>query len=184
MAPQIKRKTEMGRTEIISTERIEKKIYLIRNQKVMIDRDLAEIYGVTTKRLNQQVKRNKGRFPLDFMFQLTSAEKEEVVTNCNHLKNLKYSPNLPYAFTEHGAVMLATVLNSSRAVEISIFVVRAFIKLREILSTHKELAQKLKELELKIDSHDRHIQTIFEVINQLLTPPEKPKKKIGFTIEE
>jgi phage regulator Rha-like protein len=174
----------MKKTKIIPIERIEGKILLIRNQKVMVDRDLAELYGVTTKRLNQQVKRNKNRFPLDFMFQLKSAEKKEVVTNCNHLKNLKYSPNLPYVFTEHGALMLASVLNSSRAVEISIYVVRAFIKLREILSTHKELARKLKELELKIDSHDQQIQAIFEVINQLISPPEKPKRKVGFTIEE
>jgi len=174
----------MIKAEIIPIKRIEKKILLIRNQKVMIDRDLAELYGVATKRLNEQVKRNKERFPFDFMFQLTLEEKSEVVANCDHLKNLKYSPNLPYAFTEHGALMLASVLNSSRAVEASIYVVRAFIRLREILLTHKELAKKLKELELKIDSHDQHIQAIFDVINQLLIPPEKPKQKIGFTIEE
>jgi len=174
----------MIKAEIIPIKRIEKKILLIRNQKVMIDRDLAELYGVATKRLNEQVKRNKERFPFDFMFQLTLEEKSEVVANCDHLKNLKYSPNLPYAFTEHGALMLASVLNSSRAVEASIYVVRAFIRLREILLTHKELAKKLKELELKIDSHDQQIQSIFEVINQLLIPPEKPKQKIGFTIEE
>jgi len=174
----------MIKAEIIPIKIIEKKILLIRNQKVMIDRDLAELYGVATKRLNEQVKRNKERFPFDFMFQLTLEEKSEVVANCDHLKNLKYSPNLPYAFTEHGALMLASVLNSSRAVEASIYVVRAFIRLREILLTHKELAKKLKELELKIDSHDQHIQAIFDVINQLLIPPEKPKRKIGFTIEE
>jgi len=174
----------MIKAEIIPIKRIEKKILLIRNQKVMIDRDLAELYGVATKRLNEQVKRNIERFPFDFMFQLTLEEKSEVVANCDHLKNLKYSPNLPYAFTEHGALMLASVLNSSRAVEASIYVVRAFIRLREILLTHKELAKKLKELELKIDSHDQHIQAIFDVINQLLIPPEKPKRKIGFTIEE
>ena len=174
----------MKKTKFIPIERIEGKILLIRNQKVMIDRDLAELYGVTTKRLNEQVKRNKHRFPEDFMFRLTKREKQEVVANCDHLFRLKFSPVLPLAFTEHGAVMLASVLSSPKAIEMSLFVVRAFVRLREILSTHKELAQKLKELELKIDSHDQQIQATFDVMNQLLTPPEKPKRKIGFTIEK
>jgi hypothetical protein len=174
----------MTKAEVIPFERIEKRIFLIRNLKVMIDADLAELYGVTTKRLNEQVKRNKARFPEDFMFTLTKSEKQKLVANCDHLSRLKYSPALPKAFTEHGAVMLAVVLNSLKAIEMSLFVVRAFVKLREILSTHKELALKLKELELKIDSHDQQIQAIFDVINQLISPPEKPKRKMGFTIEE
>ena len=174
----------MKKTKFIPIERIEGKILLIRNQKVMIDRDLAELYGVTTKRLNEQVKRNKHRFPEDFMFRLTKREKQEVVVNCDHLFRLKFSPVLPLAFTEYGAVMLASVLSSPKAIKMSLFVVRAFVRLREILSTHKELAQKLKELELKIDSHDQQIQATFDVMNQLLTPPEKPKRKIGFTIEK
>ena len=147
--------------KLLPMEAIEKRIFLIRNQKVMIDADFAELYGVTTKRLNEQVKRNKGRFPEDFMFKLTKKEKQELVANCDHLIRLKYSPVMPNAFTEHGAIMLAAVLNSQKAIEMSLFVVRAFIRLREIISTHKELAQKLKELELKIDSHDQHIQAIF-----------------------
>ncbi len=118
------------------------------------------------------------------MFKLTKKEKQELVANCDHLIRLKYSPVMPNAFTEHGAIMLAAVLNSQNAIEMSLFVVRAFIRLREIISTHKELAQKLKELELKIDSHDQHIQAIFEFINQLIAPPEKPKSKMGFTIDE
>jgi len=170
--------------KLLPMEAIEKRIFLIRNQKVMIDADLAELYGVTTKRLNEQVKRNKGRFPEDFMFKLTKKEKQELVANCDHLIRLKYSPVMPNAFTEHGAIMLAAVLNSQKAIEMSLFVVRAFIRLREIISTHKELAQKLKELELKIDSHDQHIQAIFEFINQLIAPPEKPKRKMGFTIDK
>jgi len=174
----------MAGNKLLPIDVIEKRIFLIRNQKVMIDSDLAELYGVTTKRLNEQVKRNKGRFPEDFMFKLTKKEKQELVANCDHLIRLKYSPVMPNAFTEHGAIMLAAVLNSQKAIEMSLFVVRAFIRLREIISTHKELAQKLKELELKIDSHDQHIQAIFEFINQLITPPEKPKRKIGFTIDE
>jgi hypothetical protein len=172
----------MKKNNIIPNELIENRILLIRDQKVMIDSDLAKLYGVTTKRLNEQVKRNKKRFPVDFMFKLTKKEKAEVVANCDHLDKLKYSPNLPFAFTEHGAIMVAAVLSSSRSIEMSIFVVRAFIRLRQILSTHIELARKLRELELKINSHDEHIRTIFEALNQLLTPPEKPKRKIGFTI--
>ena len=174
----------MAGNKLFPIEAIEKRILFIRNQKVMIDSDLAELYGVTTKRLNEQVKRNKGRFPEDFMFKLTKKEKQELVANCDHLIRLKYSSAMPNAFTEHGAIMLAAVLNSQKAIEMSLFVVRAFIRLREIISTHKELAQKLKELELKVDSHDQHIQAIFEVINQLIASPEKPKRKMGFTIDE
>lgn len=161
MSSQTKRKNKVIYIEIVPLERIEKRIYLIRNQKVMIDADIAELYGVTTKRLNEQVKRNKARFPKDFMFRLTKSEKQEVVANCDHLSRLKYSPVLPSAFSEHGAVMLASVLNSSKAIEMSLFIVRAFVRLKEILSTNKELAQKLKELELKMDSHDQQIQAIF-----------------------
>lgn len=150
----------------------------------MLDSDLAELYGVTTKRLNEQVKRNLVRFPLDFMFRLKKSEKQQVVANCDHLAHLRFSHSLPFAFTEHGAVMLASVLNSPKAIEASLLVVRTFIRLREILSTHKELAQKLKELELKIESHDQQIVSIFEAINQLLAPPEKPKKQMGFHLEE
>lgn len=135
-----------GTTLARAPERIERRILVIRDHKVMLDADLAELYGVTTRRLNEQVKRNKDRFPGDFMFKLTRGEKVEVVANCDHLHRLKFSPALPYAFTEHGAVMLASVLNSPVAVQASIQVVRVFIRLREILATHKELARKLVEL--------------------------------------
>lgn len=175
---------KMNKREIISIEPIESKILLIRGQKVMIDRDLAELYGVPTKVLNQAVKRNIERFPSDFMFLLTKDEKNELVTNCDRLSPLKHSSALPRAFTEHGAVMLASVLYSPTAIKTSILVVRAFIHLREILSTHYELAQKLKELESKIETHDKQITVILEAVNQLLTPSEKPKKKIGFTVGE
>ena len=117
------------------------------------------------------------------MFKLTKSEKAEVVANCDHLNRLKFSPVLPYVFTEHGAIMLATVLNSDVAIEASIFIVRAFIRLREIISTHKELEQKLRELETKISSHDEQIQNIFEAINQLLAPLDPPRKKIGFVVD-
>jgi hypothetical protein len=169
--------------ELIPAEVIENKILLIRSEKVMLDADLAALYGVTTKRLNEQVKRNRERFPEDFMFQLSEKEKAEVVANCDHLKRLKFSPNLPYAFTEHGAIMLATVLNSPVAVQASIQVVRAFVKLRQMLSTNKELAHKLSQLERKIEKHDDEIKAIFNAIRQLMTPPETKKRKIGFQRE-
>ncbi len=175
----------MIKDRVISLDRIEKKIYLIRNQKVMLDQDLAKLYNVPTKRFNEQIKRNFERFPQDFMFQLTKPEYEslrsQIATSKKGRGGRRY---LPYVFTEQGVAMLSSVLNSKKAIKVNIQIMRAFVKLREILSTHKELAQKLKELELKIDSHDQQIQAIFEVINQLLAPPEKPKKKVGFTIEE
>jgi hypothetical protein len=174
----------MSKGLMIPDERIEKTILLIRGKKVIIDADLAELYGVTTKRLNEQVRRNRSRFPEDFIFQLTTEEKAEVVANCDHLSKLKFSKTLPYAFTEHGAIMAASILNAPRAIEASIFVVRAFVKLREMLATHKELAQKLLELEQRLEDHDEHIQTIFNAIRQLMTTTESPRKKIGFTVKE
>ena len=174
----------MSVNEIVPTERIENKILLLRGQRVMLDRDLAELYGVETKNLNRQVKRNPERFPSEFMFQLTLSEKEELVTNWHRFNSLKHSTVLPFAFTEYGALMLASVLNSPRAIEAGIFVVRAFVHLKEMLLTHKELAQKLKELEYKIETHDEQITAIFEAINQLLAPPPTPKRKIGFEVKE
>ncbi|MBM4136171.1 MAG: ORF6N domain-containing protein [Nitrospira sp.] len=166
---------------MVPVEKIERSILFIREEKVMLDVDLANLYGVTTKRLNEQVKRNRNRFPEDFMFQLTEKEKAEVVANCDHLKMLKFSPHLPYAFTEHGAIMLATVLNSSVAVQASIQVVRAFIKLRELIATHKEFARKLDEMEKK---YDAQFKIVFDVIRQLMSPPEKDKRKVGFLREK
>jgi hypothetical protein len=153
----------------------------------MIDADLAELYKVSTKVLNQAVKRNIGRFPADFMFHLTAHEKAEVVTNCDHLRKLRFFSGLPYAFTEHGALMLASVLNSERAVEMSLLVIRVFVKLREMLSSHKELAAKFNELERRIEKHDEDICAIFEAIRQLMAPPPEPpppppRKPIGFHV--
>ena len=166
---------------IASVEQIESRIFVIRGQKVMLDADLAELYGVETKVLNQAVKRNLDRFPDDFMFQLTDDKKTEVVTNCDHLAKLKYSPSLPYAFTEHGALMLGNVLKSVRAVEVSLMVVRAFVHLRELVSTHKELSQKLNQLERKVGAHDRAIAELINAIRQLMTPLDPKKKRpIGF----
>jgi hypothetical protein len=131
-----------------------------------------------------RVKRNRDRFPENFMFQLTAAEKTEVVAKCDHLAKLKYSPTHPYAFTEHGAIMLAAVLNTPRAIEVSVYVVRAFVRLREILTTHKALAHKLAELENKIESHDEAIRSLVSGIRQLMAYPERPPKKIGFQLRE
>ena len=164
----------------IPDETIINKILLIRDNKVMIDKDIALLYGVPTKRLNEQVKRNLKRFPDDFMFQLTQQEKDKVVANCDHLRNLKYSPNLPYVFTEHGAVMLAGILNSDRAIEVNIQIVRIFTKMKEMLLTHKDILLKLEQLENKVSSHDENIQMIFEALKQLLNPPQEPRKRIGF----
>ena len=167
--------------ERMPIEIIEKKIYLIRNQRVMLDSDIAELYGVTTKRFNEQVKRNIERFPEDFMFKLTD-EEYKILRSQFATSNIIHGGRryTPYVFTEHGAIMAATILNSSKAVEMSIFVVRAFVKLREITSGNKELAQKLNELEKKYEKHDKDIKVIIDAIRQLMTPPEKTKRKIGF----
>jgi hypothetical protein len=160
---------------LIPMERIERVILFIRGEKVMLDSDLAELYGVETKRLNEQVRRNPSRFPSDFMFQLTEAEKTEVVANCDHLGRLKFSPHLPYAFTEHGALMLANVLNSERAAQTSVQVVRVFVRLRQMLASNAELARKLAALEQK---YDAQFKVVFDAIRQLMSPPAKPKRKI------
>jgi len=163
---------------LVPIERIESHILLLRGHKVMIDADLAALYGVTTKRLNEQVRRNDERFPSDFMFQLTEEEKAQLVANCDHLSRLRFSATRPYAFTEHGAIMAAAVLNSERAVEMSIFVVRAFVKIRQMLSSHVELARKLASLEKK---YDTQFKVVFDAIRELMAPPEtKKKRRIGF----
>lgn len=144
----------------------------------MLDVDLANLYGVTTKQLNQQVKRNSERFPDDFMFQLTESEKDKVVTNCDHLRDqLKFSPYLPYAFTEHGALMLANVIKSDTAIKASIQIVRIFLELRRLLETREELSRKMRDLETK---YDGQFAIVFEYLRELMTPPEPPKPPIGF----
>lgn len=165
--------------ELIPIETIENRILLLRNQRVILDVDLAELYGVTTKALNQAVKRNVERFPQDFTFILSQVEMNELVTNCDRFKNLKHSSALAYAFTEHGAVMAANVLRSERAVAASIYVVRAFIRLRQFLASHKELADKLAELERQVGTHDKAIVSLFQAIRKLMAPLPQKKKKAG-----
>ncbi|MBI4468853.1 MAG: ORF6N domain-containing protein [Acidobacteria bacterium] len=151
---------------------------LIRGHKVMLDADLAELYGVNTKRLNEQVKRNLGRFPTDFMFQLTRKEAEALRSQIATSKAGRGGRRtLPYAFTEHGAVMLASVLSSPIAVQASIQVVRAFVRLREILATHKELARKMDAMEKK---YDTQFKVVFDAIRQLMAPPVSKRRPIGF----
>ena len=174
---------------------IESRIQVIRGLRVMLDVDLAALYGVQTKRLNEQVKRNRERFPTDFLFQLTADEKTEVVANCDHLQNLKFSKALPFAFTEHGAIQAANVLASSQAVEMGIYVVRAFVQLRHALATNADIARRLSDLETKTESlemsHDNfsrntrlQLRQLLDAVRELTTPPEPPKRPIGFLTHE
>ena len=159
---------------------LEKYIFTIRGHRVMLSSHLAELYGVEVRSLIQAVKRNKDRFPEDFMFQLTDLEysnlKSQIVISSWGGRRRAF----PYAFTEQGVSMLSSVLNSKRAVQVNITIMRTFVKIREILSTHKELAEKLRELEKRADKHDKEIHAIFEAIRELMRIPEKPKRQIGF----
>ena len=171
----------MSRESALTPKPIEEQIFLVRGQKVLLDADLAALYEAKVKALNQAVKRNEDRFPPDFVFQLMAEEKEalrsQTVTSKSSRGGRRYAP---YAFTEHGAIMAASVLNSPRAVEMSIYVVRAFLPLRETLATHKELAAKLAELEQRLETHDHEIVEIVKGIHVLAMPPEKPAPRIGF----
>jgi len=171
-----------GQVDLVPVERIERAIIVVRGEKVMIDSELAEIYGVETKVLNQAVKRNASRFPMDFMFRLTVDEiaelnRSQIVTGSQKHRD----PRLPpYAFTEHGALMLANVLNSERAAQTSVMVVRAFVRLRQLLSSNAELARKLESLEKK---YDTQFKVVFDAIRQLMSPPARPKREIGFHVK-
>ena len=175
--------------------RIEGRIQVIRGLRVMVDADLAALYGVATKALNQAVKRNVNRFPPDFRFQLTEVEKAEVVTNCDHLAKLKFSRTPPYAFTEHGAIQAANVLASAQAVEMGIYVVRAFVKLREAAIEHRDLSRRLDVLEEKTEAlamdHESfsrntrvQLRQLLDALRELTTHPDPPKRSIGFVPPE
>lgn len=183
---------------LVAIDTLSDRIHLVRGQRVMLDSDLAELYGVTTKRFNEQVKRNADRFPADFMFQLTEEEGKSLrsqIATLNpdeplrpQLAALKagrgqHRKYLPYVFTEHGAIMAASVLNSPRAVEMSVFVVRTFVQLRELLSTHRELAKQLDKLERKLATHDQAIAGLIDAIRQLTSLPAKKSRPIGFTAD-
>jgi hypothetical protein len=167
---------------VIPVERVQQVVYLIRGQKVMLDRDLAQLYGVETRVLNQAVRRNAERFPPDFMFQLT---RDEIMRISQFVisSDLKFSKNV-YSFIQEGIAMLSGVLRSARAIQVNIAIMRAFVHLREAMAGSKELARKLGELEKHIASHHESIQTLFQAIRQLMAPPEKPPKEIGFQLRE
>jgi hypothetical protein len=162
---------------------VESRILILRHRRVIVDADLALLYGVPVKRLNEQAKRNQERFPSDFMFQLTRKEhdalRSQIATSKKSRGGRRYTP---YAFTEHGAIMAATVLNSKRAVQMSVFVVRAFVRLREMLATNRRLAGKIAELENRLDTHDSVIQELIEAIRELMVPKEPPHRRIGFQL--
>jgi phage regulator Rha-like protein len=162
---------------------VDSRILILRHQRVILDSDLAELYGVTVKRLNEQIKRNRDRFPTDFMFRLTAKENQilrsQIVTSSKKHGGRRYPP---YAFTEHGAIMAATVLNSTRAVEMSVFVVRAFVRMREMLAKNRQLAAKINELDRRLETHDTAIQDIIEAIKELMIPEPPSKRGIGFQL--
>ena len=172
----------MPKTDVVPMDSVVKKIHIIRDQRVVLDSDLAELYGVETRIFVQAIKRNIERFPQEFMFQLTGDEwkflRSQIVTS----KGSGGRRYIPYAFTEHGAIMAATILNSPRAVEMSIYVIRAFVHLREMLSTHKKLAAKLIELEEKLISHDENIAMLIDAIKQLMDEPVTKKRPMGFIV--
>ena len=180
---------KLKRTDVVSVEQITQSILVFRGHKVLLDSDLAELYGVPTKALNQAVKRNAERFPEDFMFRLSGPEAEALnrsqpVTGSQKHRDPRFPPN---AFTEHGTMMAAMILNSPRAIEMSVYVVRAFVKLRELVSSNRELARRFAQLETRLDKklteHDQQIATILSAIRQLMHPPAPKRRGIGFTAD-
>jgi hypothetical protein len=178
-----------SRKTLVPTEEITRAILVLRGHRVLLDSELAALYGVTTKRFNEQVRRNAKRFPADFMFQLTTEEISSLRSQFATLKlgRGQHRKYLPYAFTEHGAIMAATILNSPRAVEMSVYVVRAFVQLRELLASNKELARRFAQLETRLDkkltTHDEAIAAILSAIRQLMHPPVPKRRPIGFTAD-
>ena len=173
----------MPKRETALVQSVEARILILRKQKVILDEDLAELYEVPVKRLNQQIRRNTGRFPADFMFQLTQDEYETLRSqNATSKPGSGGRRYLPYAFTEHGTIMAATVLNSQRAIEMSVFVVRAFVRLRKLFATNRELAEKVTEQDRRLKTHDGTIRQIIDAIKELTSPPATPRKRIGFWV--
>jgi hypothetical protein len=170
--------------EIIPVEGISRSIRYLRGDKVLLDSDLAQPYGVTTGNLNKAVNRNRDRFPSDFMFRLTTEETEHLIFQIGRSKGRGGRRHRPYAFTEQGVPMLSTVLNSARAVKVNIAIMRTFVRLRRMLETNRELAQKFSDFERRVGKHDEEISAIIEAIRQLMTPPEKPRREIGFHLRE
>jgi hypothetical protein len=168
----------------IPDEIIINKIIVLRDVKVMIDKALAELYGITTKQLNQQVKRNIKRFPEDFMFQINQEEKDDIISSFKHLNSLKFSTSLPYVFTEHGAVMLASIINSDKAIAVNIQVVRVFIQIRQALADNTDIRLEIEKIRKKTDNNTKNIEMVFQYLDELLDKREnpKPRTKIGYTM--
>ena len=182
-----------ARAAKLAVQQLEQSIHLIRGHKVLLDKDLAPLYGVTTSNFNKAVRRNSDRFPRDFMFQLTREEAERLRFQFGILKRGHHFKYMPYVFTEQGVAMLSSVLNSPRAIQVNIAIMRVFVRLRETLSLHKELAHKLADLERKIEGHDEHIRTLFDAIRQLMSPADPTadsnsaadkEKEMGFHVRE
>ena len=173
-----------NQTSLIQPDQIEQTILLIRGQRVMLDRDLAALYGVTTGNLNEALQRNAERFPRDFMFQLTADEAEALRFQFGSLKRGQHFKYLPQVFTQEGVARLSSVLRSPRAVQVNIAIMRVFVRLRGTLALHKELAHKLAELERKIEGHDTSIRTLFDAIRELAAPPATPRREIGYHVKE
>ena len=176
---------DLRMTQLVRVERVERLIRLVRGEKVLLDADLAMLYGVTTGNLNKSVKRNQQRFPPDFIFQLSDEEAAGLIFQSGRSKQRGgRRRSLPYAFTEEGVAMLSSVLRSPRAIHVNIAIMRVFVRLREALALHKELAHKLTELERKIEGHDTSIRTLFDAIRELATPPARPRREIGYHVKE
>jgi ORF6N domain len=173
-----------AKRELIPVNRIAQSIHLLRGQKVMLDSDLAALYGVTTGNLNKAVARNRDRFPSDFCFRLRHYEAKNLIFQIGISKSRGGRRHLPHAFTEQGVAMLSSVLNSPRAVKVNIAIMRAFVKLRETLESHRELGDKFGELQRRVGKHDEEIAAIIDAIRQLMAPPERPRREIGFHVRE
>ena len=174
-----------NRDAVVSLDRVESPILSIRGRRVILDSDLARLYGVTTARLNEQVKRNPDRFPPDFMFPLSRQEFAALISqNATSKTGRGGRRKLPMVFTEHGAIMAANVLNSGRAIQMSVYVVRAFVRLRQMVATNTEMAEKLAELERRVSGHDEAIRSLVRTIRELMRPPGAPRQPIGFRVEE
>ena len=171
-------------TQLVPAEQVERLIHLVRGEKVLLDTDLAMLYGVTTGNLNKAVKRNQQRFPPDFMFQLTDAEAMALIFQSGRSNQRGGRRHNPYAFTEQGVAMLSSVLRSERAVQVNVAIMRAFVSLRRMLAANDTLARKLAELEGRLEGHDQAIKSLFDAIRQLAAPPAKPRREIGFHIKE
>jgi hypothetical protein len=170
--------------EIIPVQQVAQAIHFVRGERILLDFDLAQLYGVTTGNLNKAVRRNRERFPTDFMFQLTAEETKSLIFQFGISKGRGGRRHFPYDFTEQGVAMLSSVLNSQRAVKVNIAIMRAFVKLRQILETNPDLARKFSELERRVGKHDAEITAIIEAIRQLMAPPEKPRRETGFHVRE